>query len=985
MSYTIVNPTTGHKFSYYSDRAPTALEVQRIINTGIQKAENDLSSGRYKKDRVGRSLGSDQAGVNLAKNTSLLLGVPEENVDAFGGANIPTRLGLGIRPSFEGKLNYLRDKYGYDNVSAVPVDGKYRLLVQTGGSGKDAQYSFVNEEGISAGDFAQFGSGSAIPIVAATGITMLAPVAIPAIATGGWASSAALAALSGAGYFGAASAQDAFVRAMDNRAINAAEIAKRRAAEALIGFFPEAAFLRAGGVLASFGGREGADKVSRELIKSTGAIRQEFGAKIKLGAGGLTNRAGIERDIASTQNSAAMRKLMQDNLDELDSILQTMTTAQGKPLDEILNKSADNIRTRINNLKTSVGTYDEAFATQIETLLQRRLQQLGGKQNIVLTRRAGEKVQDNLQKRYITIRNKKRALYDEATELADFADIVYDVDSVLNVIRRVIRDAGSEISNIDTDVMKTFLSSVGKIGVEDEAALNLLKGTGKFRKDYITKSGIGSRKLLETLTYRQLDDFIKRYAEKADFTAVGGKNFESSNFAKLMRKELVKLRDKKLFKNKKPINAVGEKVQEANKYYRDEYLAFSRADVAPLIKPDFGGGYGAVGDQAYTTIGGEAAIKSILQSGKSVDDVIARFPEVGDPKKGLLSQNEVRQLLREQYMAQIGLNGTVKLGKGIKLGYINADVIQALYGGSPALVTKKVNALKSLENFASMTGKEMLDTIEDKAFRGILSAGTPTEINNAIRAGRNSIRQSNLLEEQVSNKLFKGILDGTKIGDMSITDAMEAIGSLLNKNSNEIKAFVKVVQETSGESGMDTIKNRLIQEILEMARPKGGKFAFSRKGNELFDPNIMLEKLNNPKILGAINEVLGNEWAVNMRHLSNVLKYSQAKTGTGVPLRPVVGTGTITAVAGDLFPSVGRFVYGKMASTPGLKKIISRKTPEETAMAFSEMLTSLLLTKDGLKSLIVYAKDDPEMSVFLQEELANLSRMTAPQSPVPPN
>ena len=107
MSYTIVNPTTGHKFSYYSDRAPTALEVQRIINTGIQKAENDLSSGRYKKDRVGRNLGSDQAGVNLAKNTSLLLGVPEENVDAFGGANIPTMLGLGIRPSFEGKLNYL--------------------------------------------------------------------------------------------------------------------------------------------------------------------------------------------------------------------------------------------------------------------------------------------------------------------------------------------------------------------------------------------------------------------------------------------------------------------------------------------------------------------------------------------------------------------------------------------------------------------------------------------------------------------------------------------------------------------------------------------------------------------------------------------------------------------------------------------------------------------------------------------------------------
>ena len=40
----------------------------------------------------------------------MLLGVPEKNVDVFGGAAIPTRLGIGFRPGIEGKIDLDRRK-----------------------------------------------------------------------------------------------------------------------------------------------------------------------------------------------------------------------------------------------------------------------------------------------------------------------------------------------------------------------------------------------------------------------------------------------------------------------------------------------------------------------------------------------------------------------------------------------------------------------------------------------------------------------------------------------------------------------------------------------------------------------------------------------------------------------------------------------------------------------------------------------------------
>ena len=82
---------------------------------------------------------------------------------------------------------------------------------------------------------------------------------------------------------------------------------------------------------------------------------------------------------------------------------------------------------------------------------------------------------------------------------------------------------------------------------------------------------------------------------------------------------------------------------------------------------------------------------------------------------------------------------------------------------------------------------------------------------------------------------------------------------------------------------------------------------------------------------------------------------------------------------GDLLPDIGRFLYGRIAATPGLKQILTRKTPDEAAMVFRQWLPFYMATDEGLKSLALYSRDHPELAVYLQEELANLGNLAMEQ------
>ncbi|HBT10841.1 MAG TPA: hypothetical protein DEB18_15890, partial [Leeuwenhoekiella sp.] len=152
---------------------------------------------------------------------------------------------------------------------------------------------------------------------------------------------------------------------------------------------------------------------------------------------------------------------------------------------------------------------------------------------------------------------------------------------------------------------------------------------------------------------------IKKYAERSDFGVIGAVG-ETPGFSRLMLKELAKVRDKTLKGTK-----TQEALDEANKFYRGQYGQFLRTDVKPMIKPDFGSGNGGVVAETYTVMGGEDVMGHIFKNGTHVEETLKAFPEVAPA--GVLSRSEVKSALRTAYMQKLGLNGTVKLGKGMRM------------------------------------------------------------------------------------------------------------------------------------------------------------------------------------------------------------------------------------------------------------------------------------------------------------------------------
>ena len=458
-----------------------------------------------------------------------------------------------------------------------------------------------------------------------------------------------------------------------------------------------------------------------------------------------------------------------------------------------------------------------------------------------------------------------------------------------------------------------------------------------------------------------------RHSPRADFGDVGAVG-SSAAFSRLMRKELTKVRDKALkgTETEKALNV-------ANRYYRNEYGKFLRSDVKPLIKPDFGGGYGNIPGETYTVLGGEAVINRILSNSKSVREVIDTFPTkvAGDG----VSRDQVIDILKRQYMNKIGLNGTVKLGKGFGIKGMNNGIMSVLYGRS---WRNKVDAFNRLDELASQSGKVI--ELDDNVFREILSAGTPSQVANAEKIAGQRIRSASQLTALQQDKLVKYITTTTG-GDIAAADALEAIGSLLNYNTSQLKAMKKVISASSGESGLRSLKKKLHDDLVEKARPNKPNYPSTRGGDPAFDPDLMIANLKEgTKTHKVAVEILGTDWVKNMRDISNVLKYSLYKEAGKLGVRTVGSPGgggfSFTVLASDLPRSVSRWSYGQISSNPMLSKFLSQKTPDQASMVFAETLPTYINTSSGLKSLVNDMRYDPELSAYIQQELANLGNMS---------
>lgn len=965
---TLTDPKSKVPIKYYGSEQPTLELAQELLSNAIMKSSNDLYTGAYKKNALGEDIDIEEQRLNLEKNAALQLRVPYQNVNSLGLGAFE-RAELGLRPTKGQKLEFLRQRYGYNNVQAMPVNGDYRLLVKSG-EGDQAKYTFVNQEGLDFGDVAEFGAGVAIPIIVAGAVVSKAPALVAPLATPGWGSSVGLASISAGTYFGTAAAQDAIVAAVDQDFSDYREALAKRGKESAFALVPEAAFIRGGQWLSKFGGGSGVDRVARELNSSIEDLNAQFNTSLRAGAGGSTSASGAAREFAASENSAAIRKLRQENIDQLGQIQKTLITGKAEPVEQVIGNAKEALTQTLTKLSRDVARFDKDLATAVEGILQTRLKRLGGSKELMLRAPDGEAVQGGLQGLFNRVQATKRKLFDDATDVADGEAIVYNADNVIKAMRRAIEKAGTGFDDPAAEsAAKTFASSAEKAGLSDEAVLSAIRDD--LPVEFVVKKDPSGKILdldgIKAISYRQLDRMIKRYAERADFgdiSAVGS----SAAFARLMRKELTKVRDKSIkgTETEKALNT-------ANRYYRNDYGKFLRSDVKPLIKPDFGGGYGSIPGESYTVLGGEAVINRILSNSKSVREVIDTFPAraSGDG----VSRDQVIDILKRQYMNKIGLNGTVKLGQGFGLKGINNDIMSALYGRT---WSSKVEAFKRLDDLASQSGKVI--ELDDNVFREILSAGTPSQVANAERIAADRIRAASQLTALQQDKLVKYITTTTG-GQIGAADALEAIGSLLNYNTSQLKALKKVISASSGESGLNSLKKRLHDDLIEKARPNKASYPATSGGDPLFDPDLMIANLKEgTKTRKVASEILGDDYVKKMIQISNVAKYSLYKQKGSPGIRTVGSPGgggfSFTVLASDLPKAVTRWSYGKISSNPMLSKFLSQKTPDQASMVFAESLPAYMFTAGGLKSLLNDMRYDPELTAYIQKELANLGNMS---------
>ena len=970
MSININDPVTGDSFEYFGSQPLNQSLARELIGASIVEASQELLDGSYKRDALGKDVDDLTAVKRLERNTALQLRVPIENVDATSGIGDIDRMALGLRPTMGQKLDHLRREYGYRNVQAVPVNGSYRLIIKTEGEGENAKYKYVNEEGLDFGDITQFGAGAAIPIVAATAVTVAAPVVVPALAVAGWGSAATLATISAGSYFGAGMLQDSAVALYDGTVPDFGEITKRRGIESAAAFVPEMAMIRGGQWLSGFAG-SGADDVAKllrndiELLKTTYTKVLDDGTelvpKLDMGYGGLTSRGAAELESKASANSAALRKIYQTNIDELDVMLNSLKGGSPQPIEEVIELARGRITQQLTQLSDDVASFEPPLRNAIQKILQTKIKRMGGTQSLYLSKQTGEKIQKGLQRSFEVARDEKRKLFDKVTATASDEGIFYDVDSVLKAMRRALDEGGAGID--DVMASRAFATAMERAGLSDEAVLKALKD--KLPLEF--KGGMKDFKAVKTLSYKQLDTLIKKYAERSDFGVIGAVG-ETPGFSRLMLKELAKVRDKTLkgTETQKALN-------KANKFYKGEYGQFLRTDVKPMIKPDFGSGNGAIVGDTYTVMGGQKVMKQILRDGTSVEETLKAFPKVAT-KPGVMTRSEVEGALRTAYMQELGLNGTVKLGKGMRINVDN-NILRELFGKNWKL---KKDALEQINDLVSKSGKVL--ELDDNIFREILSLGTPTQAKNAQKIADAQVAAAKKITEE-QNKLFDAIVK--KKGTLSTEDALEAVGSLLNYSSKEITDLVKVIKETSPEFGIETLRNKLATEIIESAKPTKVNYATTSRGEGLFDSDIMLTKLKDVKIRKVATEVLGKEWVENMEAIARVAKYSTPQPRKLPGVRPVVSPGSggmqTTFVIGDLLPDISRYFFGRFAATPGLKKLLSRKTPDEAALVFRQWLPFFMATDEGMKSLMLHMRDNPEMSVYIQEELANLGNLAMEQ------
>lgn len=654
-------------------------------------AKKSLESGDYKVGEDFAPLDKDAERAEMSKLVARSMGLKDSEVDVTQGMGTYGRFKLSFQPTEQDKVKHLEDTYGRENIRAVDIGGKMKLLYrdeqETGN-----QFRAVDEEGTSLADFFGDTAGEVLPVAGAVagGIAGLA---------GGIPGSVAGAAAGGALARGA---QDVATRVVSGEDIQGREIAGRVIKEAAAGAIADVAFL-------------GTGRLASKIFKSklTGDASAEAFARVSddVGEGALTPRM-LQGEEALTRELGIEGKVG----GRVGEARQAIQSAAEREVGQVSTEAFENFTRKAtqerDELLKSVPAGDKKLAAQVEKQYNEKLQRFGAGDGRVVSDIGDELIIDSVEPALKASRARKNELYK-----------AFDAEDA---------KAGGILTA--KEVGKRFDRVIAKNGMKNT------KGIESIQKDIIERAKVDGK-----YTLKEVDDLISNVTDAMPDGVLKSKTAQqvASQLADSLG-TLVKGRAKKF-------PDLNNAWKNANTYYKDTYTKFGRGGIGGATR-DVGGETVLSGQGFMQSILSDPRqirnIVSIAKEGGISPSVLkGRIKEAFLASKGVRKGGKVKSLslteadrgVVKELWGSKGLTRLESIQKGLKASPDDLEAYLGALSDRQAMAAKET--LEANADEAAKLERFTKNSILKKMANGDLPVENPEAISKAFIGASDSQRK----------------------------------------------------------------------------------------------------------------------------------------------------------------------------------------------------------------------------------------------------
>ena len=933
-----------------TEDAQKLADMARAHPTYQQNAKESLESGDYKYKADGMTeLSKDDQRANMSKQVARSLGLKDSEVDVTQGMGTYGRFKLSFQPTEKDKVKHLEDTYGRDNIRAIDVGGKTKILYRDEQETNN-QFRAVDEEGTSLADFFGDTAGAALPIAGAIGA---------AVATGG--TSIPLTALAAAGGgFAAGAGQDVAVRAASGEDIRFGEIGKRRGVEMAIGIPIDLVTGVGGRIISKSVGKRTVEKAAGDLTKQVDDLmtRLDPESKVQLTAAQATNvdaslaqsvRAGIDEGGAEARALAAQR----DQIGKIEKILRGEDVAD-EPIEDVMQSITERQFKLI-----------DAYESRAKKMLEKSKQEeaLAKKQTSAQREKVTRQKQAELDAELKAMRDQAEAGIKKITkgrqrlESANGDAIRKQQVAGLENTRNTNKELYDEFyRRVDTQQAFTPASKIQKVldQIDDTTLIPdspEMRGLNSLRKRVATG---------EDLTFKELDSFIRDVTDGIRYNKTFGFKQSELNLRN-MGKKLDKLRDDAMSAPKK-LGGLGAGAEarkaylKAQSHYKNKVLPFFDGDRKANLARIAGGSQVAPGAR------GENVLNRTFSTRESVKDAI--------------DSGVNRATLKEAYIEQV-----VRAADGGQIK-VDENVLAALYSNSDK-GAKILSDFRKINEALRKGGKDVKVTKSE--IDNVMEAFEPKSKAKALRA----IAEKKAMEAKAKQARQNALIKISK-GEMPTPDDIHhLVGDIAKMRPGQI---AKLMDRLPSDRARASLRRSAYDSLMEKAGKASAKAQRTGKATDreaLWEPDTMYKILNNSAERKQWETLLGKEDLADLEKLNNWLLSSSAITkdmaegiGRFVTSTGASGTPNVLFVSPQLPRWIGRKILGVVHTSPLTRGMMMRKLKEGKVDedAVMKLFYIAMGTRRGMDAISDEMAKDPGFSAWVQESSKGATE-TAPEAP----